>query len=61
MSGKGCPITGLTGEAEMPSRRRLLLGAGALSGALVLGGAVKADTGTKPLATDTMAGFHLVL
>ncbi|MDN6019432.1 MAG: iron uptake transporter deferrochelatase/peroxidase subunit [Enterobacterales bacterium] len=52
MSGKGCPITGLTGEAEMPSRRRLLLGAGALSGALVLGGAVKADTGTKPLATD---------
>lgn len=36
----------------MPSRRRLLLGAGALSGALVLGGAVKADTGTKPLATD---------
>lgn len=36
----------------MPSRRRLLLGAGALSGALVLGGTVKADTGTKPLATD---------
>lgn len=35
----------------MPSRRRLLLGAGALSGALVLGGTVKADTGTKPLAT----------
>ncbi|WP_302796049.1 iron uptake transporter deferrochelatase/peroxidase subunit [Hafnia paralvei] len=53
MSGKGCPVTGLTGGAEMPSRRRLLIGAGALGSALALGGAVKADTGTKPLATAT--------
>ncbi|RDK96742.1 deferrochelatase/peroxidase EfeB [Enterobacillus tribolii] len=39
-------------EAKMqPSRRRLLMGAGVLGGALALGNATGADVGTRPLAT----------